>query len=143
MTLVVINIDSNDGRVARLEAKRFEELSHHAGNRSVILGYPLGIRVNEQNNSYFFLVFQNGWRQIESEETFRRRTVAVPCRLELVYPEDPEGEASAETGVLPHIVVEPDGLVSIFEIEFVSEDERYRVKTNVEREIVVSQVEDD
>ena len=137
MTLVVINMNPGEDRTARLEAERFKGLVHFARDQSVILGYPLGIRIDDQEDSYRFGIFREDWQPVSDIEALRPSQVARPAFMQVIYPDPlPTSEESEEENI-PQIVAEPHGVVSIFEVAFLSGQQRFTVKTNLEREVII------
>ena len=137
MTLVVINLDPGEDRTARLEAERFRGLVHYARDQSVVLGYPLGIRINNQEDSYSFGIFRDSWQPVVDMETLRQRQVADPAVMKVIYPELAADSDEPGSNSIPQIVAEPHGVVSIFEVAFHSGQQRFTVKTNLEREVII------
>ena len=144
ISLVIVRIDTDQDRIAFLEARRFAELVELTRDESIIKGKPMGIYVDMAGKSYRFAYFEDSWRWIGSDDReFRNREVPDTVAMEIIRSymgiEDPDQD-SDDSGnrVVPHIVVEPSGLVTDFVMKFSGSKVAYLVAPNLDQDIVVS-----
>lgn len=154
VTLVVVNIDRDDDRIALLEAKRFAALANHVQDESILQGAPMGISVDLLKNSYRILIRKENWQVIQEDNLLRPREIPESVKIDLeVFEEDQldqpiESESdglenlsnsSSEEEFLdpPQIIMDPYGITSNFTLSFFGRSQAFEVKPNINQEIVV------
>ncbi len=148
VTLVVTRIDTDQDRIAFLEARRFAQLVEMARDESIINGVPMGVFIDVAGKSYGFAYFTDGWYPATTRGTeFRTRNIPDTVVMEILLSstvdsgQDPEivdpGSDSSKPPQ-PQVVMEPSGLVSEFVMKFAGSAVSYLVNPDLDQDIVVS-----
>lgn len=85
-SFVVFNgFGSNYGETLEQEAKRLQVLTDMAADYAVMNQQQLGIRIEQDSNTYFFMVLddKDRWQRLEGEKTYQPRTLPEPFFLTL------------------------------------------------------------
>jgi type II secretion system protein H len=144
-SLVVVNIERDDDQFASKEARRFAALLRHLQDESILQGFVMGIVVDPVERTYHFMVQKAKWQVITDDDILRERKLPGNVKLGLLVQEitTPEEEAiqfvntgnepdiagdQDEPGVIPQIIVEPNGLTSSFTLIFTGSSRGYEVK---------------
>ena len=152
ISLVIVRIDTDQDRIAFLEARRFAELVEVTRDESIINGKPMGIYVDMAGKNYRFAYFEDSWRWIGSDDReFRNREVPDTVAMVIIrssmdiedtdqnFDDSGNGDNQRQPPrVVPHIVVEPSGLVTDFVMKFSGSEVAYLVAPNLDQDIVVS-----
>ena len=153
-SLVVVNIERDDDQFANKEARRFAALLRQLQDESILQGFVMGAMVDPVENTYHFMVQKEKWQAITDDDIFRERILPGNVKLGLVVQEITTSEDESfqndnlgidsdfaenqnESGILPQIIVEPNGLTSSFTLTFTGNSRGYEVKPDQDQAIVV------
>ena len=154
-TLVVINVDSNQDDIARLEAERFAALIGHMRDESVIVGYPIAVQQDLVDNQYRFYELRDAWKPVDRDDVLRPRLIpqGVQFSLQLIgakkkanedqqQDEEEDDESVKDSAPTDLVVAEPGGLITQFIASFTGESNVFSVTLDNRQELVVA-AEDD
>ena len=151
-TLVVINVDSNQDDIARLEAERFAALVGHMRDESVIVGYPIAVQQDLVDNQYRFYELRDSWKLVDRDDVLRPRLIpqGVQFSIQLIGAKSKESEQDQDedqdededeiqnSAPKDLIVAEPGGLITQFIALFSGESDVFSVTLDNRQELIVA-----
>ncbi|MEM7195369.1 MAG: prepilin-type N-terminal cleavage/methylation domain-containing protein [Pseudomonadota bacterium] len=154
--LVVVNAEYDQDDRAQLEAERFTALVRHLQGESIIVGYPLGVRLEAVDNQYRFYALQDQWQLLTRDEVLRPRAIPEGVIMTLSVAakknkddkvdearsdgedDDSDQKQSSSVSTENMIVVEPTGLTTQFVANFTGDSTTYTITVDTDQKLVLS-----
>ncbi len=124
ITIVSLSLDRDVDRVAELEARRFAALVAHVRDESILTGRSYGVRVDEHDRSYEFLVPGASPRPVERDDLLRKRRLPEYLNVRLDLPERPA------TDTPPMVLIQAIGDITPFVLTITGDKSDFQVSVD-------------
>jgi len=88
----------------------------------VVTGQLLGVMVNDQDNTYKFVIYSGGWQDAADDDTLRERTLREGLSMRMKI-----GAGAPEGTPAGLVMVEPMGSITPFQVQFEGGEASYEV----------------